>query len=290
MMLLSLLFSTALASIDPACQEVADQGTPADYSEQAQNDYLLNYVSLAVTYSPLHAPVPAEPGHGSIGIELAGIPPISCERRLVLSYTKTEDTNKTPVAPRPRLTFALPAIGKVVPYGSVAYFPPVTLLGTRNVILSGEIGAGAELDNGVQLGGRFHTTTIKTVAEIATPFVEGDTAYDDLYVGSTFGVDFMAGYAAEKFTPYLALGVTDVSTFFYIGDDNYVGNNYSPFFGPNASLGVAAKIKRLDLAGELYTAFGNMNTGDLEALDGEAAVGSAPSGILTGRLKVAWAF
>lgn len=289
-MLLHLLLSSALASIDPKCQDVADQGPPDDYSEQAQSDFMLNYFALAVTYSPLHAPVPAEPGHGSVGLELAGIPPLSCEHRLVLSYTKTEDTNKTPVAPRPRLTFAMPAIGKVVPYASVAYFPPITLLGTRNVILSGELGFGTQLDNGLQLGGRYHMTTIKTVAEIAAPFVEGDPAYDDLYVGSSFGVDFMAGWGGEKFKPYLALGVTDVSTFFFIGDDNFVGNNYSPFFGPNTSVGVQARLGRMDLAGEFYGAFANLNTADLEALAGEAAAGSAPSRIFTGRLKAAWAF
>lgn len=290
MMLLTLIVSTAMASIDPACQDLADQGPPADYSEQAQSDFMLNYFALALTYSPLHAPVPAEPGHGSIGVELAGLPPLSCKHRLVLSYTKTEDTNKTPVAPRPRVTVALPAIGGWVPYASVAYFPPITLLGTRNVILSGEIGAGTELDNGIQLGGRFHTTTLKTVAEIATPFVEGDTPYDDLYLGTTFGVDFMAGYAKGKLTPYLALGLTDVSTFFFIGDDNFVGNNYSPYFGPNASLGLQARVGHMDLAGEFYTAFKNLNTADLAALDGEDAAGSAPAHIYTGRVKAAWAF
>lgn len=290
MTLLALLIAPALAFVDPACQEVADQGAPADYSEQAQNDFLLNYVSLAITYSPLHAPVPLEPGHGSIGVELAGIPPLSCERRLVLSYSKTEDTNKTPVAPRPRLTFALPAIGKLVPYGSVAYFPPITLLGTRNVILAGELGVGARLDSGVQLGGRFHTSMIKTVAEIATPFVEGDPAYDDLYVGSTFGIDLMGGYEAGKFTPYLALGLTDVSTFFFIGDDNYVGNNYSPYLGPTTSLGSQARFGNIQLAAEFYSAFLNLNTGELEALDGAAAAAFAPSRIFTGRVSGAWVF
>lgn len=290
MTLLAMLAAPAFGYVDPACQEVADQGPPDNYSEQAQNDFLLNYVALAGTYSALHAPVPAEPGHGSIGLELSGIPPLGCERRLVLAYSKTEDTNKTPVLPRPRLTFALPALGKVVPYASFAYLPPVTLLGTRNVIISGEVGAGARLDSGLELGGRFHATTMKTVGEIATPFVEGEEAYLDLYLGTTFGLDLMGGWKLGNYTPYLALGVTDVSTFFYIGDDNYIGNNYSPYFGPVASVGTQANLGHLELAGEFYTAPMNMNTGDLVELDGEAAAAFAPSRIYTGRLRVAWAF
>ena len=289
-MLLTMLIGTALASIDPKCQDLADQGPPSDYSEQAQSDFLLNYFALSTTYSPLHAPIPAKSGHGAFGLELAGIPPLGCKHRLVLSYSKTEDTNKTPVVPRPRLSFSLPAIGKWVPYGSVAYFPPVTVLGTRNVILSGEIGAGTQLDSGLQLGGRFHTTVIKTVAEIAEPFVAGDPAYLDFYVGSTFGLDLMAGYATGEFTPYLSVGFLDASTFFYIGDDGFIGNNYSPYDGPEVSLGAQKRWKHLMVSGEFYSAFLNLNTGDLAALDGTAQAHSAPARIYTGRVFAGLAF
>lgn len=245
-----LMVSAAHAYVDPECV-----GEEQKFDDQGQTDFLLNYFALAVTQSPLHAPVPHEPGHGSIGVELNIIPPLNCSQRLVLSSTKTEDTNKAPVAPRPRLTFAMPKIGPVVPYASVGYVPPVTVFGTRNVIVSGEIGVGVPLENGVQLGARYHATLMKTIAEIATPFVEGDLPYDDFYSGSTFGVDLMGGYDAGKVTPYLAAGVTDVSTFFLIGDDLFIGENASPFFGPTASLGAQATLKEhIDVAAEFYTA------------------------------------
>ncbi|MEL6342246.1 MAG: hypothetical protein AAFV53_03885, partial [Myxococcota bacterium] len=101
--MLWMLFGVGLAgaaAIDEACLDVAAEGPPADYSEEAQQTFLLNYFALATTFSPIHAPVPVEAGRGAVGLELAGIPPLSCRRRLVLDYTKTEDTNKTPVAPR----------------------------------------------------------------------------------------------------------------------------------------------------------------------------------------------
>ena len=114
------LMGSAHAAVDPVCQGLTK---PADYNEQAQQDFLSNYVALATTFSPLHGPIPDEPGHGSLGLELSVIPPLGCERRLVLNYTKTEDTNKTPILPRPRLTFTFPALGPVRLYAGVAYVP-----------------------------------------------------------------------------------------------------------------------------------------------------------------------
>ncbi|MDP6932218.1 MAG: hypothetical protein QGG40_04840, partial [Myxococcota bacterium] len=99
----------------------------------------------------------------------------------------------------------------------------------------------------------------------ATPFEDGGEAFDDFYMGSTFGVDLMTGYATEKVTPYLALGITDVSTFFYIGDDGVVSNNSTPYAGAVASLGAQAAIGPCDLAGEFYTAPGYLYTARLRA-------------------------
>ncbi len=267
--MIALLFATtALAYVDPECADLAAEGPPADYSEQGQQDFLLNYFAMALTFSPLHSPSPYASGHGSVGLELAVIPPLGCERRLVLSYTKTEDTNKAPVAPRPRLHVALPGIGKKqawVPYVGLAYIPPVTVFSTTNVVVSTEVGIGRRTEAGWQYGARFHDTLMKTVAEIATPFVEGDPEYLDFYMGSTFGVDGMIGYKAGKITPYLALGFTDASTFFFIGDDNVVGNNLDPYQGFVAALGAQGRIKKIDLAGELYAAPGVIVTGRLRA-------------------------
>jgi hypothetical protein len=275
----------AYASIDPKCDEEA-ASLPEDYDEQAQQDFLQNYPALYTTLSPIHGPIPHEPGRGAIGVDLGIVPPLPCSRRLVLNYTKTEDTNKTPVVPRPRLTFAFPAIGPVIAYGGIAYVPPVPFLGTRNVILSGEIGAGVPLGDTLQAGLRFHATTQKTVGEIATPFVEGDPAFDDLYLASTFGFDAMFGANLGTVVPYAAAGFTDVSTFFLIGDDNVVSNNYHPYFGFTGSLGVDALIKdRLRLGGEFYAAPGGYSLPDkeVESVEGAGRYGQ----LYTGRLRIA---
>ena len=273
----------AWASVDPACQGLE---LPEDYDEQAQQDFLNNYFALSSTYSPVHAPVPHDPGHGAIGLDVGIIPPLGCERRLVLNYTKTEDTNKSPVLPRPRVTFAFPAIGRMVPYAGFAYLPPIKLLGTTNVILSGEAGVGFQLGEVFQLGGRFHATSHKTVGEIATPFVEGDPAFDDLFLATTFGLDLMVGADLDAVTPYAALGFTDASTYFYIGDDGVVTNNFHPYFGPTASLGLDALVAgRLRLGGELYAAPGGYSKPQKDVEDVTPA--SRYGRLITGRFRVA---
>lgn len=289
--LAALLAAPAMAFIDPKCQSVADQGPPADYSEQAQADFLLNYNALAATSSPLHGVVPGQPGHGYVGVDLNGVPPLGCERRLVLSYTKTEDTNKTPVVPKLALLYTLPKLGEWVPYAGLNYLPPVSLLGTRNVIIGGEVGVGTTLDSKLQVGARYHATMQKTVAEIAEPFTEGDPTYLDLYLSSTFGFDLMLGFHAENVSPYLAVGYLDASTFFLVGDDDFVGNNYSPYAGPELALGAQGRLKKhFGYAAEFYAAPKNFNVKELAALDGKAAAFSAPSRIFTGRVRLSYAF
>ena len=254
------LSGDALAEIDPNC--VGE--VPADYNEYVQQDFLLNYIALASTFSPIHGPVPHDPGRGFVGVELAVIPPLSCARRYALGGTKTEDTNKSPILPRFRASysFSLP-LAKVVlvPYAGVGYTPPVPVAGTQSVVISAEAGAGMRFGR-VQVGARMHATMQKTIADAATGFAEDDPSVLDFYSASTFGADLMGGYriggtAGTEFTPYAAVGITDVSTFFWIGDDGTLSNNFHPYLGPNFSVGVDGLVLgRLRWGGEFYMAPG----------------------------------
>lgn len=256
------LLSLSAFGQDAIAEECRGMTKPADYDEQYQQDFLLNFFSLATTFSPLHAPLPDEPGHGSLGLEVSYLPHLGCERRFVLDYTKTEDPNKSPIAPRPRATFTLPKLGPIAIFGGLGYVPPLPVFGTRNVIASGEIGAGLHLDadEKMSLAVRYHYTLMKTISEIATPFEAGNPEVLDFYVGSTFGADASFGYEIGVVQPYIAVGLTDVSTFFWIGDDGVVSSNMSPYAGFVGSLGAQANLKRLVLAGEFYTAPGYVYT------------------------------
>ena len=118
--------------MDEACQDWAAAGPPEDYNEQAQQDYLGNYYALATTFSPLHAPVPHEGGHGSVGIDVGVLPPVGCPHRMVLNYTQTVDSNKSPVVPRPTVSYAFPTFGRTTVYAGAGYVPPITLSGATS--------------------------------------------------------------------------------------------------------------------------------------------------------------
>lgn len=275
--------SFASAEIDEAC---ADLPMPDDYDEVVQQDFLQNYFALATTLSPIHAPVPHKPGHGAIGLELLGVPPLSCEQRYVLNWSKTEETNKTPVIPRPRLTFAFPVAEDsiFVPYAGLAYVPPVTILGTRNVIISGEFGVGIDIKGPFSFSLRGHATSMKTVADVATKFTESEPDVDDLLIASTMGFDTMVGYDLGSVTPYLAVGMTDVSTVFYVGDNNVVVDNYHPYAGLTLSAGVDGLIiEKWRLGGEFYAAPGGYSLPDPDAVVVDQA--SRYGHIYTGRFK-----
>jgi hypothetical protein len=258
---------------------------PDDYDEQAQRDFMANYVAMATTLSPIHAPVPHEGGHGAIGLDLAVIPPLSCERRFAFNHTKTEDTNKVPVVPKPRLTYAFPSFGPVTLYGGFAYVPPLTIGGVRSVVMSGEAGVGLTFAN-AQAGVRFHATMHKTIGDVATKFTEDAEDFDDLFMASTVGIDGMFGYKIGPVVPYLAAGLTDASTFFYVGDDGAISNNFHPYFGPTFSVGVDSLfLDRIRVGGEFYGAPGGSSLPDKDAdkLDGLGRYGH----IYTARIRLA---
>lgn len=281
--MLLLMLSNAFAFVDPACLD--DSGEliqePA-LDETGQQNFLQNYPALSTSFSSIHAPVPHDPGTGSLGVEVFGIPPLDCSRRLVLGGSKTEDTNKTPAAPRFRLSFAMPQVGPAVVYGTVGYVPPVTVAGVRNVILSGEVGVGIPMDNGMSVGLRYHHTLQKTIGEIATPFEEDEEPYDDFYSAATLGVDGLVGMDLGKVEPYLSIGVQDVSTFFVIADDAYLANNTAPYVGMTTGLGAQATVMdKIQLGGEVHAA--------LPSFDADKRAAGAAH-IVTGRVRLAYVF
>lgn len=281
---MALIAGPAWGQVAPECADFAGP-PPAGYDETVQADFLKNYPALASTFSPLHAPVPHEPGHGAIGIDLNVMPPLGCERRFALNHTKTEDTNVTPVVPQPIASFAFPAIGKLVPYAGLGWVPPIPIGGTTSVIISGEFGVGMTLGESLQVGSRFHATTHRTIGEIATPEEEGSPAFEDVYVANSMGVDLMGGYDLGPVVPYAAIGLTDVSTFFWVGDDGVVSNNYHPYFGPVFSVGADSLLmERFRLAGEFYGAPGgySMPKPDVGAVTPAARYGH----IYTARIRL----
>ena len=97
--------------------------------------------------------------------------------------------------------------------------------------------------SGFSIGTRVHLNFTRARAEIATPFVKGTTAYDDLFYASSLGLDLAMSYnlassGLDWLTPYLSAGVADISTLFIVGDDLVVTQNVVyPWWGALVTLG-----------------------------------------------------
>lgn len=278
---------TTFHLIDPKCVGLTQ---PANYDEQTQADFAQNFFALSASYSPIHAAIPHASGHGSISIDVSILPPLSCGQRYVLDWTKTEDTNKSPILPKIGAGFSFPTLGKiVVPYASVAFFPPIPFNGTRNYVLSGEIGLGIHAHEFIDVGGRLHTSVIRTYGDIAGAFTAAEPVVEDVYMGTTWGVDALISAplhaGKQELSPYIAVGYLNASTFFLIGDDRYVGNNLHPYSGLAFSGGLDALFaKHFRFGAEFYGAPGGYSKPDKTAAD--VTPGSRYGHIYTGRLRL----
>lgn len=296
LLIMTLLLPAARATVDDKCDALLP---PDDYDEQVQRDFLANYVVLATTYSAIHAPIPHAAGRGAVGLDLAVIPPLGCGQRYVEDWSKTEDTNKAPVVPRPRATFGFePIADRIYPYAGVALIPPIFIggkkEGSQNFIASGEFGAGMYLSEHLAVGLRLHGTLQRTVSNAAGAYEKGDKEYYDVYVASSQGVDLSAGYSLGdgqklSLTPYVSAGLLDTSTFLWIGDDGFVGTNYHPYLGPAISLGADGLLKdRIRLGAEIYAAPGGHSKPNESVPDVEEGAFTRYGNLYTARLRIAY--
>ena len=74
-----------------------------------------------------------------------------------------------------------------------------------------------------------------------------------------------------------------MSTFFYVGDDSVVVNNFHPYFGPTGSVGLDGLVGRFRFGGEFYAAPGGYSLPDKEIENVRPA--SRYGSIYTGRFK-----
>lgn len=241
--LLLILSFPVNAQIAAECEGVE---VPEDYDEDKQQAHLNNYFAAGFLMTPL-APIQAFQGEqkASIGLELGIVPPLGCQERLVLGGTKTEDTNKLPVNPRPRILAALPAPENVSLLAGFTLMPPVEIPDVGSILQAGvEMAVGVQISPALTVGTRAHLNFTRARAEIATPFIKGAQAYDDLFYASSLGMDLALSYSLQSMnlpwaTPYFSAGVADITTLFIVGDDLVVTQNVDyPWWGALVAGGV----------------------------------------------------
>ncbi len=95
--------------------------------------WALKYFASATLLTGLDGSRDLAPGSISIGLEIGWLPPLDAtERRVGFNGTKTEDLNKAPVLPRPRVTFGLPGRFAL----TVAGDPPIRSFGVKPRLLA----------------------------------------------------------------------------------------------------------------------------------------------------------
>lgn len=270
--------SWGAGNVDDACDLDGD-GKVDDYdpnttSEDAQSWNLAHATSLGMTLSPLGVASSLKPMQLNASLELNQIKYLSCQEQSVLSGTKTEDTNKTPILPRPRLTLALP-----MSWVSVVGLPPAKLFGVKTGIFGGDVGARLPYGEGNgTVAIRGHAVIGQIVGDIAHPYgaAPGDPGYEDLAIDDeyqffTLGADVSTSWkipvAGQSVTPYLGAGWIKSNSIFFVGEDDYevfAGDYFLKYFheelggtrlpgyvGPDVFAGVATgPVGKLDGAVE----------------------------------------
>ena len=116
-----------------AAQMQTVMGAPQQLAFDRPESWALAHFTAATLLSGLETPATRKPGGVSIGLELGWLPRLnSAQLRVGFDGLETEDLNKAPIIPRPRVTIGLPARWSLI----VAGTPPVRMFGVKAALLA----------------------------------------------------------------------------------------------------------------------------------------------------------
>ncbi len=265
---IALASSPALASgVASECETELAGGIAAmvpdgeiDAYNARQSAKMLNHPALSMLISPLGMP---KVEGAVLGLEVSMIPALGCKDRVVVynNALKTEDTNKVPVLPRPRIKVGLPKLAGFDGYLGIAYVPPVPMGSTSMHHAGFELGVSRQLSPELSLGFRYHAAVSKVADDIAKSVEEDGPTVLDFYANGLWGAGLHVGYQGNPLPAglglYTAFGFANVGTFFLIGDDGVIQNNPEPFQGVEYSVGAVYSGGGYELALEWHQAVGS---------------------------------
>ncbi|MEI6669544.1 MAG: hypothetical protein WCP29_15445 [Acidobacteriota bacterium] len=122
----------ALAIVAPASAQMV-MNSVDHLSFDRPESWALKYFTAATLLGGLETPRARTPGSVTIGLEAGWLPSLSDAQQMVgYDGTESQDLNKAPFFPRPRVTVALPASFSVV----VAAVPPIPMFGLKTRLLA----------------------------------------------------------------------------------------------------------------------------------------------------------
>jgi hypothetical protein len=191
--------------------------------------WALKYFSAATLVGGLETPGPQPSGSVSLGLEAGWLPPLSDAQQRVGYYgTESQDLNKAPFFPRPRVSIGLPWRFSLI----VAAVPPVPMFGLKTKLLALGIARpvyeGRSWTGGLRAYGQVgtvqgaYTCPASTVAYAAgspgnrdgCQAVSSDTAALR-YVGGELSIAYRRA-ASSRLSPHAAFGVTYMDVGFQV--------------------------------------------------------------------------
>lgn len=238
------------AQIAPECAGIEK---PADYDEEKQRSFMHNHAMSMFMPLPIIDSHPSDQARGAIGIDTTLVPKLTCRERLALNATKTEDTDKMPLLPRPRLSIPIFQNSRFALVGGVSFLPPlIPKLLLWHVSTEGSF--LYEPMKGIVIGARAFMGVSYLRAEIATPFDKSAQTKEDWFSFAIIGGDLSASFGVpitenQKLYPFLSFGLIKGASIFVVADDGVSVPNKYPLFSLTNFVGLSYHLfDRLKLA------------------------------------------
>jgi hypothetical protein len=237
-------FLSGVAS--PAAAQMQMVMGPAEHLPfDRPESWALGYFTSATLLSGLETPRTRRPGDVSIGLEFGWLPRLdSAQIRVGYNGVETQDLNKAPFIPRPRMTVGLPARLSLI----VAGTPPVRMFGIKAALLA--VGLERPLVEtprwvvGLRGYGQIGTARASyTCPQSSLVFAPGEPGNEDgcqapssdiatlRYAGGEVSVAYVSA-RSSRFSPHAAVGVAymdvgfqvDALTFGFIDHTRYLSH------------------------------------------------------------------
>jgi hypothetical protein len=261
---------------------LAAQGTCTPATDSREAD-LFGHFSVPLAFSPAQSPWIYRPGTIQIGLEGTYLPDAS--DRIATPTTcrpgkGPENVNLLTAFPRPRIGFAL-GDGVLL---EASWVPPVRINGVRPNLWSFALSRTVPIDQrGTMFMGRFHATfgnlrapitcPEQAVQDAANATCLGGEVSDDRYSPNIFGVELALGWALGKgrIRPYLGAGYNILHPRFQV--------DFTDASGVRDRQKVEVNLSR-------WALFGGLTFAPVRSFTISTEAYSAPSDLITGRLKV----
>ena len=266
---------------------LAGQGGTCSPSGGSREAQVFAHMAVPLAFGMAQAPWIFRPGQVQLGMEGSYIPDASARIRTPTKCrpgAAPENWNQARVLPRPRVGFAL-ADGIML---EIAWVPPIRIQGIKPSLWSFALSRTVPLNRkGAMFAGRAHMTIGSVRAPIvcsaaattdpASATCLGGTKSDDKFSPNIYGVELAATFPVSqgRVRPYLGAGYNIIHP--------RLQENYRDALDVKHTQKTKVNISR-------FTAFGGLTLEPVNGfmLSGEAY--SAPSDVVTGRVRVTIAF